>query len=568
MKSGRFLLFSSLIIILSIFFIHCAKVAAPPGGPEDKTGPMVLSVQPADQAVNVAGENKITIRFSEAIDKKSVEDAIFITPRPEGRVKFKWKGHRLIVILPEEYAANTTYIVNLGANTMDLRKNKMDSSFTLAFSTGDEIDQGKITGTVYRDGKPATGATVALYDADPAVSLPAVDSTYPPFLTQSGKDGRFQLAYLPEGRFFLIAFDDKNKDQLLNVAREAFGVPDRLAQAGGDSIPSNIDIHLTLIDTTTVSLISATVTEDRLIKVRFSREIETDLIRENPEKIFIYDTVEDRSLTPSAVKEKEIASARSFSLYFDDLPQNAVRLKFDRDIFGLDMDSLRYLESPTFKIDPGEDNNPPLVESFSHDGKTIFPGDNKFALSFSEPCRISPGIDSNGTDAFLIMDRDSIFYEYEYDRTDVFTLDITVPYLTWGRGYTMIADPSMITDLSGNAIGDSVILFNFKTYDEDSLGSISGSVTVDSALSGRPYLFVKDITGREFINAPVPDGTFEYQLPPGKYLLSGFLDGNGNGVFDYGSLDPFKFSETFTHHPDTVRVRARFESAGVEVNYK
>jgi hypothetical protein len=166
------------------------------------------------------------------------------------------------------------------------------------------------------------------------------------------------------------------------------------------------------------------------------------------------------------------------------------------------------------------------------------------------------------------MDRDSVFYEYEYDWADVFTLDITVPYLKWGNGYSMIVDPGMITDLSGNAIGDSVISFSFRTYDEDSLGSMSGTVMVDSALSGRPYLFVKDITGREFINAPVPDGAFDYRLPPGKYLLSGFLDGNDNGIFDYGSLDPFKFSETFIHHSDTVRVRARFESAGVEVNYK
>ena len=50
--------------------------------------------------------------------------------------------------------------------------------------------------------------------------------------------------------------------------------------------------------------------------------------------------------------------------------------------------------------------------------------------------------------------------------------------------------------------------------------------------------------------------------------LNGFLDENGNGKLDYGTLTPFNNSETSAFHPDTIRVRTRFESAGVEFRFK
>ena len=100
----------------------------------------------------------------------------------------------------------------------------------------------------------------------------------------------------------------------------------------------------------------------------------------------------------------------------------------------------------------------------------------------------------------------------------------------------------------------------------DSLGSVSGRVSfgpgVDSA--GTTHLLFRPVTG-SVVFEKVPEGeSFNYSLPPGKYFLSGFLDNNNNGRHDFGNLYPFAFAEKATIHPDTIRVRARFETADIE----
>ena len=69
MNSGKAnLLFCFLISTIAIIF-GCAKVASPPGGPEDKTPPDIISTYPLNNAVNIQKDNKITIAFSEGVDK-------------------------------------------------------------------------------------------------------------------------------------------------------------------------------------------------------------------------------------------------------------------------------------------------------------------------------------------------------------------------------------------------------------------------------------------------------------------------------------------------------------------
>ena len=67
---------------------------------------------------------------------------------------------------------------------------------------------------------------------------------------------------------------------------------------------------------------------------------------------------------------------------------------------------------------------------------------------------------------------------------------------------------------------------------------------------------------------PVSGRNFSIELPAGKYVLSGFVDSNGNGEKDAGSVQPFEFSESRAVLADTVAVRARFETAGIEFLFR
>jgi hypothetical protein len=61
---------------------------------------------------------------------------------------------------------------------------------------------------------------------------------------------------------------------------------------------------------------------------------------------------------------------------------------------------------------------------------------------------------------------------------------------------------------------------------------------------------------------------FKIDVPAGKYLVSGFLDTDGDGRRGLGSAVPYRFSETVLVYTDTIAVRARFETAGVQLEFK
>jgi hypothetical protein len=65
-----------------------------------------------------------------------------------------------------------------------------------------------------------------------------------------------------------------------------------------------------------------------------------------------------------------------------------------------------------------------------------------------------------------------------------------------------------------------------------------------------------------------PDNTFLAEwLSDGEYRIGGFLDLDQNGKYSFGSLFPFSFSEPVFMSPDTIKIRKRWEVAGVEMIY-
>jgi len=561
----RYIPFFSLII-LSFFFFYCAKISPPPGGPIDKTAPSVISTTPMGDSINVPKANVISIQFSENINKKTVEGAIFISPRFSDELKFKWKSKVLNIVLPDSFAGNTTYIVNIGSSISDLRGNKMDNSYIFAFSTGDEINQGKISGTVFRDGKPYPSASVGLFEFLTPNSISQFDSAYPPYLTQSGKSGDYYLEYIPDGKFFILAFDDKNKDQLFNYPKEAFGLPDRIAEVSTGHFEAVIDFYLVKEDTTSVEILSTTITDDKLIKVRFSGKIFSDSLINNPEKIYLIPSDNNQSaLHPSAFKEQKGVTSSSFNLFFNSLEEGKYILRFDYKIFGRHHDSIATIESSEFDVIFGTDQNLPEIVSVSHYKREIFPSDSVIEILFSEPIG-----DKTAKDAITLFDTDSIKYDIKFGQPDYFKLNLDIDGLTWNQNYTLNIIESLIVDLSGNQLGDSIIQFTFSTYNQDSLGSMSGEIVIDSKLDSTaiPYISFNSQNKKFSFEKKITDGQFDILLPPGEYLLSGFLDKNGNGVQDYGLLFPFHCAETAVYHADTIRVRARFETAGVDLTFK
>lgn len=544
-----------------VVLVSCAKVATPPGGPEDKTAPTVLGTNPPGNAVVVARDKKVSIDFSETVEKKNIENSIIISPGFAGEIDYKWDHNTLNIILPDSFADSTTYVINVGSDIADLRRNKMENSFIFAFSTGNRISQGRVSGVVRGAGKPVTGAMVALFNMTQPDSSNAFDSLYPPYITQSGKTGEYTLEFLPEGRFFIMAFMDKNKNHLFDYPAESFGLPDKVCTISELSMPI-MDFNIKQEDTAAVSIISTGLTGDRLVKMRLSKSVETDKVRNNLNKIFLtpIDTA-GRQICPIAVKEKAGLATQTFTFFFDSLAEGKYNPEMRASIFNPLTDSSLLISGGELNVVYEPDNTAPAIEDISHSRKLFYPKDSVIRIWFSEPLDKKSITD----EAIKITDADSNRVSAAFIQPDDFILDMYASGIDWGKVYDIWVAESLLYDLSGNRMGDSVLNYKFTTYNKDSLGSASGEIVfgpgVDSA--GVIHISFETEKGIEVLSQALQEKTFNVELPPGKYLMKGYLDRNNNNSLDLGKLYPFSFAEKSIISSDTVRVRARFETSGI-----
>ena len=252
----------------------CAGQAPPGGGPVDHTPPAIVRTVPDSNATRVE-ENSIELEFSEYVDRRSVEESIFISPYV-GNLEFDWGTTDVKVNLSQKLKKNTTYVVNIGTDVKDVRAgNRMAASHSLAFSTGDSIDQGFISGRVF-DAKPeglmVFAYVLANYNAD--TLDPA--RVKPDYITQTGQNGLFTLSNIAFGRYRIIAVRDEYKNLLYDRQIDEYGmtVGDTAVTYQQPRITS-IWFRLSQEDTTKPFITSAQALNDRHVQVRFSEGIDS-----------------------------------------------------------------------------------------------------------------------------------------------------------------------------------------------------------------------------------------------------------------------------------------------------
>jgi hypothetical protein len=274
---------------------HCAKQGFPPGGPEDKTPPTVVVTIPQRDSTRVESLKAITIRFSEPMDRPSVEEAIFICPRLEKEATFTWQKNELSIRLAETLAKDVTYIVTIGATARDIRYNQLAFSYTFAFATGDSIQQGRIRGTTsLADGTMANALIWAW--VMPGTTLLDPTAVKPDYITQSNEKGEYTLDYLSPGSYRVFALVDKNRDGELSAGIDQLGIPVRdLAIMDTVREITGHDFRLAPYDTMRVSALSAEALDQHHVMVRFGGMVDNQTMRE----VSLYrmvDTVTEESL--------------------------------------------------------------------------------------------------------------------------------------------------------------------------------------------------------------------------------------------------------------------------------
>lgn len=201
-----------LLLIFAVIFVSCANQLPPPGGESDKNPPKIISVYPKPNTVNFKGD-KITLRFDEYVDRRSLEESFYISPLPKGKINFSWSGREVEISFSKPLTKNVTYQIMIGKDLKDIREgNVLGTQYKFAFSTGPRIDKGMIQGKIIADN--IDRVKIFAYKTGGMEINPEKDQ--PEYIVQSNDSGNYSLSNLADGRFRLFAVIDEDRNNIYN----------------------------------------------------------------------------------------------------------------------------------------------------------------------------------------------------------------------------------------------------------------------------------------------------------------------------------------------------------------
>jgi methionine-rich copper-binding protein CopC len=548
-----------IFLLLSFILIKCANQLPPSGGEEDKIPPKIVTVFPADGTTKF-DKNYFELEFSEYVDKRSVREAIFISPFVEGNFNYSWSGTTLEVTFPEKLKDDVTYTITIGTDVLDLNnKNRMAQAFTFSFSTGDKIDRRIISGRVY--GKAKEGIFIYAYKMQEGPDT--LLNRKPDYVSQTGVDGNFSLQGLGAGNYRLFAVNDKFRDYLYQQDQDEIGIPHTdIILSETDSLYSDIYFMLFNADVSSPRLISGIMTDRNHMIVSTNKVLDKKSIL--AENFSLVDSTENKVYEVDyAFKGK--TKPEEFILMFDAEinPANQVYLLSDTliDLMGNIMigDFTKVVvsdrpDTSSIKIVSTEPAAGGMVdfekteikisfdEAFSKDFKVS-------AVSFTDTLNNPVGFDIQFfDDATLWIKPD------ENLRPD--------------KDYLVKLQLGNFVDLAGNK-KDSLFTLKFRTISGLDFTGLSGNV-INLDYSKNPILMLESVETPQLKYEHKPNlDKFEFnRVEPGKYLLWCFLDADSSGKYNYGWPEPIDFSERFAFHPDTVNLRPRWEVTDLIFRFK
>lgn len=529
--------------------LRCANQLPPGGGEVDLIPPEIVEVYPEPGTV-MFDEDYFEIEFSEYVDKRSVKEAIFISPYIEEGLEYSWTGTSLTATFKKVLEEDKTYTITIGTDVVDHNnKNRMAQSYSFSFSTGEQIDTKSISGKVY-DIEPE-GILIFAYILDDGVDT--LLNRKPDYVSQTGSDGSFSLKGLSSTDYRVFAVHDKFRDLIFQNDQDEIGVPFKdVSLEDPDSTFEKLTFKLFNADTTKPRFISAIMTDDKHILGSFSVPIDEALI--SSDNFHLYDSTE--SVKGSILfaykgntKDEEIVI----------VPESVLAL--DNDI---------YLFADTIRDEKGNIT----LNDYTKITLTVKPDTNSITIYSTQPRMnqqidfINPQISFLFNDAFVKDDIKSnitftdtlgrnVNFNIEFE-DDAFLKIKPVAELKTETDYIVTLDLSQFSDASGNE-GDSIYTLKFNTITGLDFTGVNGTL-LKTELSNNPVLLLVNSENDELVYKEIVTSTeFEFaRIEPGNYQLWCFLDKDSSGNFNYGWAQPFETSEKFFVYPDTLNLKPRW----------
>ena len=545
-----------IFLFASLLLIKCANQLPPPGGPVDRVPPEVLEVYPPNGTTNF-DDDHLEITFSEYIDKMSIMNALFISPEIKN-LEYDWSGTSVEIAFDDTLQENTTYTVSVGSNIQDLNnKNNMAQAINFAFSTGPKLDEGEITGRVFD--KDPNGVMIFAYMKTDTFANPLVEK--PKNVSQVGDNGEFFFLGLANGDYRIFAVKEENTNRIYNVGEDMYGAPyTEITLTDSNNIFDGLSFRLTKEDTTAPYIESVTMTDKNHILVEYSEWIDSSKITNN--NFFIVDsTTKETTPTVHFFKASQTKS-EYFVTIADSLNEEGNYFVVAKNIFDRKGNEMVF-DSYQFSISSAPDT---LAPSF----KRVETGFEKNKIEYKDPTLIIIFNDAISTESF--KNAVSITYKERKLSFDVFKLDDAsykiriLNKLKPSRKLALDIDSKLIWDVAGNQL-DTVSTVRLETLTGREFSGVSGQVHV--ADFDTNVVVVLDPVGKEKRKYYTPmqtDKNFNFErVLPGTYLIWCFIDSDKDGKYNFGSVEPFEYSERFFSYPDTLELKARWPVGDVMI---
>ncbi len=567
--SGVFACFAAGALAAASIIAGCAGQIPPPGGPLDSVAPRVIRSYPDTNAVRVRPDH-VFLEFDEYVARQSVEEAIFFSPFL-GPLEFDWSGREVTVRFRDSLRANTTYVVSLGTDVRDVRAgNRMGSSFALAFSTGDSIDQGSVSGRVIDDRPEGIMVTGYLLERHGKDTLDPA-RTMPDYVVQTGQGGKFHLTNLALGTYRLFALQDEYKNFTYDPGIDRYGVLPGDVRLSPEA-PRAFDalFRLSKEDTSKPFLSSARAESRHLVRFRFSKPLDT---LAGPTGVFeLSDTVSGTLVPLRSVFIPRSAPATGglvTAVPLDSAGGYRLTVRGVSDAAGNPIDTSN--ASFAFAGTNLPDTLRPAANlSGITDSTRSVSWWTTLDLQLPEPVRQAP------LEAGTVL-LDSARHPVEAARLWLTPVDLRIVprrELMGNAWYTLRVTLDSLEDLQGNrGQKDSTVVVRFKTRDVKTTGVIDGAVSERRPPpdSGKLYVTARSLQSAATDSRTLvlkTSGPFRLErVIEGPYALEAFRDVDRSGAFSPGRPYPFLPSEPFTVGSDTVKVRARWTVEGVSLRF-
>ena len=215
------------ILFLVIFVTNCARTGRPEGGPKDEDAPIMVTANPPYKTVNF-NQNEIKLEFDEFITLKELTKQLVVSPPLKNPPLISPQGtpsKYIKIQILDTLVENTTYIFNFGNSVQDNNENNILENFKYVFSTGNYIDSLTTAGNV-KDAlsfKKPKQTNILLYKIDSSYTDSLVYKKKPNYVTSALDTTIFKFTNIKEGKYFIIALEEKTSDYLYNPKTDKIG---------------------------------------------------------------------------------------------------------------------------------------------------------------------------------------------------------------------------------------------------------------------------------------------------------------------------------------------------------